>query len=123
MITDEIILQICSIAQKVPPRSASRLRNVMGRIGPKMGASLIERIGQYLIFTEEWNTTRHDCRYPDPKEETESRISGRIWKTAPRSQTFLAMSPPTLRVCYRNVRMGLAHSKEEAGGLDVHLGH
>ena len=35
----------------------------------------------------------------------------------------LAMSPPTLRVCYRNVRMGLAHSKEEAGGLDVHLGH
>jgi len=31
--------------------------------------------------------------------------------------------PPTLRVCYRNVRMGEAHSKEEAGGLEFHLGH
>jgi len=36
---------------------------------------------------------------------------------------MLRIAPPTLRVCYRNVRMGLAHSKEEAGGLDVHLGH
>ena len=47
-----------------------------------------------------------------------------MFEEQPNGTLFLtAMSPPTLRVCYRNVRMGEAHSKEEAGGLEFHLGH